>query len=481
MQAAREARIDAASAFDDELLEHYLEHGDDIPVDLLKRAIRKGTLDAELYPVFCGTAFKNKGIQRLLDGVIDYLPSPEDVRPERAVDKRGNEISVTARSEFLSAFVFKIVADPFVGELAYVRVYSGVLTKGTQVFNANAEKSERLGRLLRMHANKREDVNFIAAGNIGAVVGLKNVHTGSTLCEKRHPVMFEAMDFPEPVISVAIEPKTRVDEEKLSYSLQRLAKEDPSFKVRIDEETGQTVISGMGELHLEILVERLKREFKILANVGEPQVSYRETFSVAVTKEYRYVKQTGGKGQYAHVVLEIEPGEHGSGVVFESKITGAVLPKEYIKAVETGVQQFSVSGQLGYPLVDIHVALVGGSFHEVDSSEMAFRVATVQCMREAEHTAGVTLLEPYMLVEIITPEKNTGDVLGNLKSRRAEVVGMEDAYGNSMKLIKAYAPLSEMFGYATILRSLTQGRATYTMEFHSYRVVPEQVMKKKFG
>ncbi|MCK5807910.1 elongation factor G [bacterium] len=476
----REALIDAASVFDDEMLEYYLENGE-VTNDMLKRAVRKGTVSGDLNPVFCGTAFKNKGVQRLLDGVIDYLPSPLDVIPEVALDRRDKELNVTATSDFLSAFVFKIVADPFVGELVYVRVYSGTLKKGTQVFNADSGKVERISRLLSMHANKREDVGSIPSGNIGAIVGLKDVRTGATLCEKANPVRFETMDFPDPVISVAIEPKTRADEEKLAYSLQRLAKEDPSFKVHTDAETSQTIISGMGELHLEILVDRLRREFKVLANVGDPQVSYRETFKKALKHQIRYVKQTGGKGQYAHIELEIEPGEPGSGVNFESKITGAILPREYIKSVEKGLKLFAVNGQMGYPLVDVTVYLVGGSFHEVDSSEMTFKVATIQCLREAEQKSGVTLLEPYMFVEVTTPEQHTGDVLGHLQSRRAEVSGMDEANTPNLKVIKAFVPLSEMFGYATALRSLTQGRATYSMEFNSYRVIPESIMKKRFG
>ena len=372
------------------------------------------------------------------------------------------------------------MSDPYVGELSFVRVYCGELRTGQQYYNPITEKTERISRLLRMHSNKREDVDVITAGNIGAVVGLKFSTTGSTLCSKQNPFLFEKMNFPEPVISIAIEPKTKADEDKLTFSLEKLSKEDPSFKVRTDEETGQTIISGMGELHLEILVERLRREFKVDANVGAPMVSYRETFSKPVKMEYKHVKQTGGKGQYAHVVFDVTPLEPGSGIKFENKIKGGVIPNEYIKGVEKGIEAAAFSGRYGYPVVDVHVALIDGSHHEVDSSEIAFRVASVNCFREAEEKSIPKVLEPIMKVEIIVPENCVGDVVGNLQSRRADVVGFEDASGG-LKIIKSTVPLSEMFGYMTSLRSQTQGRGTFTMQFSCYKELPENIRKQKLG
>jgi elongation factor G len=482
LEEARESLFETLSEYDDSLMSDYLD-GKDIAIDKIKSVLRKAVLTAEIFPVFCGSAFKNKGVQLLLDSIIDYLPSPAEVAPAIAYDsKNDKEIEVKTDSGELGALVFKIMHDPYVGELSFVRVYSGELRTGAQVFNSNANKVERIGRLLRMHANKREDVEVLHAGSIGAVVGLKHAVTGSTLCSKKHPFVFETMSFPEPVISIALEPKTRADEEKLAYSLEQLEKEDPSFKVRTDEETGQTIVSGMGELHLEILVERLKREFKVEANTGQPQVSYRETFAKPIRHEHKYVKQTGGKGMYGHVVFEIEPLETGSGIVFEEKIKGGVVPLEYFNSIKKGVDIAANSGVLGSPLVNLKVTLVDGSYHSVDSSEMAFKLAAMNCIREAEHRAGVKVLEPVMAVEVVVPEQYMGDIIGNLKMRRGEVKSMEDnGVGSGVKVIKAEVPLSEMFGYSTILRSKTQGRGTYTMQFALYKELPENIKKKIFG
>jgi elongation factor G len=477
----REKLFEALSDYDEDIMTIYLE-GREIPVEKVYSALRKAVIGNSIFPVFCGTAFKNKGVQLLLDGVIEYLPSPADLPPIEAesVSKKEERIKVSPVDKEPGALVFKIMSDPYVGELSFVRVYSGELRTGQQYYNPISEKTERIGRLLRMHANKREDVESISAGNIGAVVGLKSSTTGSTLCSKQKQFLFEKMVFPEPVISIAIEPKTKADEEKLVFSLEKLAKEDPSFKIRVDEETGQTLISGMGELHLEILVERLKREFKVDANVGAPTVSYRETFSKPVTYEYKHVKQTGGKGQYAHVVFVITPLDSGAGIEFEDKTKGGVIPKEYIKGVEKGVNAAKFSGKYGFPVVDVHVALIDGSSHEVDSSEMSFQVAAVNCFREAEEKSIPKILEPFMKVEITVPENCVGDVVGNLQSRRAEVEGFEDIPGG-LKIIKATVPLSEMFGYMTSLRSQTQGRGTFTMQFSSYKELPEGIRKQKFG
>ncbi len=478
--AAREKLFEALSEFDDHILGEYLE-GRKIDPSVIKQAIRKGTISAKLFPVLCGSAFKNKGVQPLLDAVLDYLPAPIDLPPAKGTNPKNDEtVERKPEDHELGAYIFKIMSDPYVGELSFVRVYSGELKAGETVFNASAGENERIGRLLRMHANKREDVDTIKAGNIGAVVGLKYATTGSTLCDKHKPIVFEPLKFPEPVISVAIEPKTKADEEKLSYSLGKLAKEDPSFKVYSDSETGQTIISGMGELHLDVLVERMRREFKVDANVGKPQVSYRETFSKPVRMEQRYVKQTGGKGQYAHVVFEVEPLNPGEGIQFVEKIKGGSIPKEYFSAVKKGVDAAVQNGRYGFPVVDVRVTLVDGSAHDVDSSEMAFKIAAVNCFRDAEEKSEPKVLEPVMNVEITVPEDYMGDVLGNLKTRRGEVVGMEECRGARSKIIKAQVPLSEMFGYSTDLRSKTQGRGTFTMQFAFYRELPEQLKKQMF-
>ncbi len=476
----REKLFEALSEYDEDIMSMYLE-GSEIPREKVYAALRKAVIANSIFPVFCGTAFKNKGVQLLLDGVVEYLPSPADLPPVEAESfKQGEKVLVTPSDCEPGALVFKIMSDPYVGELSFVRVYSGELKTGQQYYNPVMEKTERIGRLLRMHANKREDVDSISAGNIGAIVGLKHSTTGSTLCSKQKQFLFEKMVFPEPVISIAIEPKTKADEEKLAFSLEKLAKEDPSFKVRTDEDTGQTLISGMGELHLEILVERLRREFKVDANVGSPMVSYRETFSKPVTMEYKHVKQTGGKGQYAHVVFEVAPLDSGKGIEFEDVTKGGVIPKEYIKGIEKGIEAASFSGKYGFPVVDVRVTLIDGSTHEVDSSEMAFQVAAVNCFREAEEKSVPKILEPFMKVEITVPENCVGDVVGNLQARRAEVEGFEDVPGG-LKIIKATVPLSEMFGYMTNLRSQTQGRGTFTMQFSCYKELPESIRKQKFG
>lgn len=477
----REKLFEALSDFDEEIMELFLNGSDSIEPAKIKKALRAAVIKNAVFPVFCGSSFKNKGVQLLLDAVIDYLPSPLDLPPVKVESlKKESEKFVKPTDETPGALIFKIMSDPFVGELSFVRVYCGELKVGQQYYNPLSDKIERIGRLLRMHANKREDVDTIPSGNIGAIVGLKYATTGSTLCSKHEPFLFEKIKFPEPVISIAIEPKTKADEDKLSYSLEKLAKEDPSFRVRTDEETGQTLISGMGELHLEVLVERMRREFKVDANVGNPMVSYRETFSKPVRMEHKHVKQTGGKGQFAHVVMEFESLPAGSGIVFEDYIKGGAIPALFVKAVEKGIKTATYCGRYGFPVVDVNVKLVDGSFHEVDSSEMAFKVAAVNCFRDAEEKSNPRILEPVMKVEIIVPEQHMGDVIGNLQSKRAEVEGYGEAAGG-LKIIKASVPLSEMFGYMTSLRSQTQGRGTFTMEFSNYREIPENIKKQKFG
>ena len=476
----RERLFEVLSDYDEEIMAKFLE-GEPIEPAKIRSALRKAVIKNAIFPVFCGSSFKNKGVQLLLDAVVDYLPSPIDVPPVKVHTVDGKDAgTVCATDTFPGALIFKIMSDPYVGELDFVRVYSGELRVGQQYYNSLSGKVERIGRLLRMHANKREDVDFIPSGNIGAVVGLKFATTGSTLCEKQKAFVFEKIAFPEPVISIAIEPKTKADEEKLSYSLEKLAKEDPSFRVNTDAETGQTIISGMGELHLEVLVERLRREFKVDAHVGSPMVSYRETFSIPVRMEHKLVKQTGGKGQYAHVVMEFEPLPAGSGIVFEDRTKGGIIPKLFVGAIEKGVETASFGGRYGFPVVDVSVALVDGSFHEVDSSEMAFKVATVNCFREAEEKSRPRILEPVMNVEITVPEQYMGDVMGNLQSKRSEIIGFEDAAGG-MRIVKVSVPLAEMFGYMTSLRSQTQGRGTFTMSFSHYKEIPEAIKKQKFG
>ncbi len=472
--------LDILTTFDDELMEMML--GDEVPTTAdIRRALRIGTLNGHCVPILNGTAFKNKGVQPMLDAVVDFLPSPLDLPPTQGT-KPGKEEVVERRaddSEPFSALAFKIMTDPYVGKLTYLRVYSGTLHKGDTVINTTkGSKKERLGRLLQMHANNREDRDTIRTGDIVAAVGLKQVTTGDTLSDMDKPIQLETLEFPEPVIHVAVEPKTKADQEKLSKALYSLSEEDPTFRVRTDEETGQTVISGMGELHLEVLVDRMLREFAVDANVGKPQVAYRETIRKTVEKvEEKYVRQSGGKGQYGHVVITFEPTGPGGGYEFCDEISGGVIPKEYIQPVNQGIQEALTSGVLaGYPMVDVRVRLTFGSYHDVDSSEMAFKIAGSMCVKKAARLASPVLLEPVMAVEVVTPEDYMGDVIGDLSSRRGRVEGMEQK-GNS-QAIRAQVPLADMFGYATDLRSRTQGRATYTMQFHSYAEVPESIAKE---
>lgn len=473
--AAREALIEAAAEQDDALMEKYFE-GQEISVEELKTAIRKGCLAMKLTPVLCGSAFKNKGVQPLLDAVVDYLPSPLDLPPIKGTVP-GAEVEVLreVRDDApFSALAFKIMADPYVGKLAFFRVYSGTLKAGSYVYNATKGKRERIGRIVQMHANHREEIEEVYAGDIAAAVGLRDTMTGDTLCDEANPILLESPDFPEPVIAQAIEPKTKADQDKLAIALQRLMEEDPTFRVTTDEETGQTIIHGMGELHLEIIVDRLMREFKVAANVGKPQVAYRETLTKPVKAEGRFVRQSGGRGQYGHVILEIEPLPAGAGFEFVNKIVGGVVPKEYIPAVEAGVKEAMESGPLaGYPVVDVRVSLVDGSYHEVDSSEMAFKIAGSMGFKDGAKNAAPVLLEPIMSVEVTTPEEFLGDVMGDLNSRRGQIEGM-DRRANA-QVVRAKVPMAEMFGYATDLRSKTQGRASYTMQFSHYSPVPANV------
>ena len=479
-EEAHQNMIDNLSNFDDNIMEKYLGE-EEITVADLKAAIRKATLANEITPVLCGTAFKNKGVQPMLDAVRDYLPSPLDLPPTKGtLPNKDTEVErVCADDAPFAALAFKIMTDPYVGKLTYVRVYSGSLGKGDTVINSTrGGHKERIGRILQMHANTREDKDVVHAGDIFAAVGLKNTRTGDTLCDPGNPIVLEELVFPEPVIHVAVEPKTKVDQDKLSKALYALSEEDPTFRVRTDEETGQTVISGMGELHLEVLVDRMLREFSVDANVGKPQVAYRETLRKVVEKvEEKYVRQTGGKGQYGHVVITVEPTGPGGGYEFLDQISGGVIPKEYISSIDQGIQEALTSGVLaGYPVVDVRVKLTYGSYHDVDSSEMAFKIAGSLAIKKAARLASPVLLEPIMAVEVVTPEDYMGDVIGDLSSRRGRVEGM-DQRGNS-HVIKAQVPLSDMFGYATDLRSRTQGRAQYTMQFHSYQEVPDSIAKE---
>lgn len=477
-KAQREKMIEFLADIDDGIMEKYLG-GEEIAEADIKGALRRGTIGLKLTPVICGTAFKNKGVQQLLDAIVDYLPSPTEVLPvEGTAPGNGKKITRPARDdEPFSALAFKVVADPFVGQLTYIRVYSGVLAAGSTVLNSTKGTKERVGRLLKMHSNKREELKEVRAGDIAAAVGLKNTLTGDTLCDMKSPVLLESMVFPEPVISVAIEPKTKADQEKLSQALAKLAQEDPTFRVTVDEETGQTIISGMGELHLEIIVDRLLREFKVGGTVGRPQVAYRETVRNASKAEGRFIRQSGGRGQYGHVVLEIGPGEPGKGFAFENKIVGGAIPREFITPVEKGIKEAMDSGVLaGYPVVDVRAILHDGSFHEVDSSEMAFKIAGSMAFKEASRKASPVLLEPVMNVEVVTPEEYMGDVIGDLNARRGKI--QEMTRRGAVQVIKATVPLSEMFGYATDLRSKTQGRATYTMQFARYEEVPKQIADK---
>ena len=474
-----EQLVELAAEFDDDLMMKVLE-GEDYSVDEVKAAIRKATIDCAITPVICGASFKNKGIQQLLDAIIDFLPSPLDIPAIKGIDvKTDAEIERHADpKEPFSALAFKVMTDPYVGKLTYFRVYSGTLEAGSYVLNATKDKKERIGRLLEMHSNSREDVQKVSAGDICAAVGLKDTSTGDTLCVENSPVLLESMVFPDPVIDIAIEPKTKAEQDKLSVALQKLAEEDPTFRVTTNQETGQTVIAGMGELHLEIIVDRLLREFKVEANVGKPQVAYRETAGQQVTNaEAKFVRQTGGRGQYGHVVINLFPQEPGAGYLFENKIVGGVVPKEYITPVDRGIQEAIASGVIaGYPVVDIRVELVDGSYHEVDSSEAAFKIAGSMAVKDALKKSHPVLLEPMMDVEVETPEDYLGDVMGNISSRRGQIQGIDDRGG--AKAVKAMVPLSEMFGYATDLRSSTQGRASYTMQFRSYEPVPKSIAEE---
>ncbi|KTC66902.1 elongation factor G [Legionella birminghamensis] len=474
--------VEAAAEACEDLMEKYLE-GTELTEAEIKQAIRQRTISNEIVPVFCGSAFKNKGVQAVLDGVVDYLPSPIDIPDIKGVDEDGNELHrKTSYDEPFSALAFKIATDPFVGTLTYFRAYSGVLKSGDTIYNPVKGKKERIGRLLQMHANSREEIKEVKAGDIAAAVGLKTVTTGDTLCDVDHIVTLERMDFPDPVIAVAVEPRTKADQEKMSIALGKLAQEDPSFRVHTDEESGQTIIQGMGELHLEIIVDRMKREFNVEANVGKPQVAYRETIKATVEQEGKFVRQSGGRGQYGHVWLKIEPQKPGAGYEFVNAIVGGVIPKEYIPAVDKGIQEQLQNGVIaGYPVVDVKVTLFDGSFHEVDSSEMAFKIAGSLGFKQGAQKAKPVLLEPIMSVEVVTPEEYMGDVMGDLNRRRGMVQGMEDSPAG--KVIRAEVPLAEMFGYATDVRSATQGRATYSMEFAKYAEAPtniaEAIIKKQ--
>ncbi|MBN1147846.1 MAG: elongation factor G [Anaerolineales bacterium] len=475
--------VEQIAETDDGLMLKYLE-GEELTVDELKNGLRRAVIANAATPVYCGSSLRNKGVQIVLDAVIDFLPSPEDVPPVVGQHPRTQETLERPASDSapLSALVFKIVTDPYVGRLAYLRVYSGKLSQGTMVYNSTKERRERVGRLLRMYADRREDIEEVLAGDIGAVLGMKETFTGDTLCDAGNPIILENISFPEPVISVSIEPKTTADQDKMSEALRKLSEEDPTFVVRSDEETGQLIISGMGELHLEVLVDRMLREFRVQARVGRPQVAYRESITRPVDKaEYRYIKQTGGRGQYGHVVLALEPGEPGSGVVFENKIVGGVIPKEFIPAVEKGVREATLGGILaGFPLTDLVVRLYDGSFHEVDSNEMSFKMAGSLAFKEGAHRAAPVLQEPIMKVEVLVPEEFLGDIIGQLNARRGEILGMEMRPGNAQAL-KAMVPLAEMFGYATDLRSATQGRGVFTMEFDHYARVAENVARAIIG
>jgi elongation factor G len=483
----REQLIEKVSEADDKLLEKYL-HGEEITEEEIKAALRKRVIssvhtsgekaEAAFVPVICGSAFKNKGVQPLLDAVVDYLPSPVEVPAIRGFDPdKGPGVIVERPASDdapFSALAFKIMTDPFVGQLTFIRLYSGVMTSGSSVYNATKQKTERLGRLLKMHANKREEIKEVYAGDIAAAVGLRSVSTGDTICDEKHPVVLEAMDFPEPVISLAIEPKTKADQEKLGAGMQKLMAEDPTFRVKTDPQTGEVVIAGMGELHLEIIVDRLKREFNVEASVGRPQVAYKETLTRPADGEMKYAKQTGGRGQYGHVKIHLYPGESGSGYVFENEITGGTIPKEYIKPVEEGIKEALTRGVLaGYPVDDVRIELYDGSYHDVDSSEMAFKIAGSMAFQDAAKKARPVLLEPMMRVEVVVPKEHMGDVMGNLSSRRGHIQSQEDRGGT--QIINARVPLSEMFGYATDLRSRTQGRATYSMHFDRYEPAPTNV------
>ena len=474
----REKLLDAVSMFDDEIMEMYLE-GKDIPTDKIRAAIRKATVAVEMVPVTCGSSYRNKGVQKLLDAIVDYMPAPTDIpaiigtnpKTDQEEDRHASD------DEPFSALAFKIMTDPYVGRLSFFRVYSGTLNTGSSVLNATKGKRERVGRLLQMHANHRKDLETVYSGDIAAVVGLKNTTTGDTLCDEKHPIVLESMEFPEPVIRVAIEPKTKAGQEKMAIALAKLAEENPTFRTYTDEETGQTIIAGMGELHLEIIVDRLLREFKVEANVGAPQVAYKETIRKAVDQDTKYARQSGGKGQYGHVKIHVEPNESGKGYEFINKVVGGAIPKEYIPAIDAGIQGAMLSGTVaGYPVVDVKVTLYDGSYHEVDSSEMAFKIAGSMAFKEAMRKADPTLLEPIMKVSVIVPEEYMGDVIGDISARRGQIQGYEMRAGAQQ--IDAFVPLAEMFGYATDLRSRTQGRGQYTMEPSHYIELPKGLQEK---
>ena len=474
----REKLLDAVSMFDDEIMELYLE-GKEIPTAKIRAAIRQATCAVEMVPVVCGSSYRNKGVQKLLDAIVDYMPAPTDVPAIKGVNPKTDEEEERKSSddEPFAALAFKIMTDPYVGRLSFFRVYSGTLTTGSSVLNATKGKRERMGRILQMHANHREDIESVYSGDIAAVVGLKNTTTGDTLCDEKNPIILESMEFPEPVIRVAIEPKTKAGQEKMSVALAKLAEEDPTFRTYTDEETGQTIIAGMGELHLEIIVDRLLREFKVEANVGAPQVAYKETIRKAVDQETKYARQSGGKGQYGHVKIHVEPNESGKGYEFENKVVGGAIPKEYIPAIDAGIQGAMLAGVVaGYPVVDVKVTLYDGSYHEVDSSEMAFKIAGSMAFKEAMRKADPTLLEPIMKVCVIVPDEYMGDVIGDINSRRGQIQGYEMRSGAQQ--IDAFVPLAEMFGYATDLRSRTQGRGQYTMEPSHYIELPKSLQEK---
>ena len=481
MELAQEYRtklLDACADLDDEIMELVLEE-QPVPQDKIRAAIRKGTIENKIVPVTCGTSYRNKGVQKLLDAIVDFMPAPTDIPPIKGInpDTEEEEDRPSSDSEPFSALAFKIATDPFVGRLSFIRVYSGVLNTGTSVLNSTKGQKERIGRILQMHANHREDIETVYSGDIAAVIGLKNTTTGDTLCDEKAPIILESMEFPDPVIRVAIEPKTKAGQEKMGIALMKRAEEDPTFKTYTDEETGQTIIAGMGELHLEIIVDRLLREYKVEANVGAPQVAYKETIKKSVEQDTKYARQSGGKGQYGHVRITVEPNESGKGYEFLNEITGGVIPKEYIPAVDAGIQGAMQAGVLaGYPVVDVKVHLTFGSYHEVDSSEMAFKIAGSMAFKEACRKADPCLLEPIMKVSVIVPEDYMGDVIGDLNARRGQIQGMEARPGAQQ--IDALVPLSEMFGYATDLRSRTQGRGQYSMEPHSYVEIPKNIAEK---
>ena len=476
-ETLRQELIEKVAEIDEDLMMKYLE-GEEITVPEIKAALRKGTCSVQIFPVVCGSSYRNKGVQLMLDAVIDYLPAPTDVADIRGTLEDGTEVvRHSSDNEPFAALAFKIMTDPYVGKLTFFRVYSGTLSSGSYVLNSNKGKRERIGRILMMHANHREEVDMVHAGDIAAAVGLKDTTTGDTLCDEKNPVILESMEFPDPVIEVAIEPKSKADQDKMGLALSKLAEEDPTFRTRTDEETGQTIISGMGELHLEIIVDRLAREFKVEANVGKPQVAYRETFQQPAKIEGKFIRQSGGRGQYGHVWIEFEPLERGAGFVFENKIVGGVVPKEYVPAVQAGLEEALRNGVLaGYPLVDVKATLVDGSYHDVDSSEMAFKIAASMAVKAAKDKCSPVLLEPIMKVEVTVPEEYMGDVMGDLNSRRGRIEGMDGRHG--AQVIRAKVPLSEMFGYSTTLRSRTQGRGVYSMEISHYEEVPKSIAEE---